>query len=925
MTDRNCPMPRTLLVGKFALCVALSLACVGLSSAQAKSPEITSFTATPSSTQAGGHPDFEIRTKLNNRAFENSELHTHPHTCNCQDARETVLHFPTGVIGDPAAVPTCTLAELSTVSCPIDSQIGLANPAINGESFGFTPLYNVIPHADEAGLIGFVVPQPIGSASFISLHPRTGSDYGLDATNAGIVHVFPFTALDLYIWGVPADPSHDALRRPFHPINNCLQETFENPCYPPVHSNAALRPYLENPTSCGVPLQVSTDILGYDGSLSSVENSWPGTTGCDQLSFNPSLSAVPTIHQTDSVSGLEVDLSVPQQQSPTVPSPSEIKAVSVTLPPDFTINSNAADGKTACSNESGAFGTEGPALCPEFAKVGTLSIDSSALPGPLPGYIYIGQPEEGDRYRLFLVADGFGVHVKLAGSILPNPSTGQISVSFTDLPQTPFQDFNMHFFGSDRGFLVTPRRCGTYPVKSEFTPWDSALPPQQATQFFSLDAGPGGGPCPGQVRPFSPSFHAGSADNTAGAYSPFSFVVKRQDGEQNLVGIHLETPPGFTANLTGIPYCPEAAIERYAQASYLGATELGGSACPAASQIGTATAGAGAGTHPLYLGGKVYLAGPYKGAPLSLVAVFPAVSGPYDLGNVAVRTALKIDPTTAQVTATSDPIPTILGGIPLRTRYIEVSLDRNRFTLNPTNCDPFKVTGLVAGDEGTSAAIATGFQVANCSDLSFGPRISITLTGGVHRLGHPAIHAVLSTRPGEANLSAVSVTLPPSELLDNDHFGSVCPKADFAQHSCPPESLLGHAEVTTPVLGQPLSGNVYLRTSGRGLPDLALDLTGQVPFQASASIDAVNGGLRTTFHSVPDVPLGTIRLDLLGGAKGLIRNSEDLCGAHKKIETTLRGQNNKHLHRAVALRVGCGKGHRPSKPHRASKSRRARR
>jgi hypothetical protein len=303
---------------------------------------------------------------------------------------------------------------------------------------------------------------------------------------------------------------------------------------------------------------------------------------------------------------------------------------------------------------------------------------------------------------------------------------------------------------------------------------------------------------------------------------------------------------------------------------------------------------------------------------LSLLVVVPAVSGPYDLGNVTVRAAIQVDPLTAQVTTVSDPLPQILEGIPLRTRFIQVNLDRPDFGLNPTNCEPLAVSSQILGDEGAESTLSNHFQVGGCSSLPFRPKLSVRLTGGVNRLGHPAIHAVLSTAPGEANPRSVVVTLPGGELLDNSHIGSVCSKVDFAAEHCPGSSRLGYVTLSTPLLDHPLSGPIYLRSSGAGLPDLALDLNGQLHVVALAGIDSVHGAYRTSFRAIPDVPLGTVSLDLAGGAKGLLQNSEGLCGTHKSATAVMVGQSDGSITRHVSLQVACRS--RP-KPHRVHKVR----
>jgi hypothetical protein len=320
----------------------------------------------------------------------------------------------------------------------------------------------------------------------------------------------------------------------------------------------------------------------------------------------------------------------------------------------------------------------------------------------------------------------------------------------------------------------------------------------------------------------------------------------------------------------------------------------------------------------VYLEGKVYLAGPYKGAPLSLAVITPAVSGPYDLGDVVVRAALNVDPVDAHVTAVADPLPRILDGIPLRLRTVRINLNRPNFTLNPTSCEPFSVSGSILGDEGAGALVAPHFQVANCDNLGFEPQLSLNLSGGVKRRGHPAIRAEVTSGPGQANLQKVSVTLPSGELLDNSHIGTVCTRVAFASQSCPVDSRVGQATVYTPLLEQPLTGYAYLRTSQHQLPDLALDMHGQVDFEAAARIDSVKGRLRANFESVPDVPLSRIILKLQGGAKGLLQNTESLCGAVKKATTRMTAHSGATLETMTKLQAGCASS---SKKKRKARSR----
>jgi hypothetical protein len=884
--------------GAIAIIAALAL---GAGSAQANTG-ITAYSTSISTTQAGGHPDIAFHAEFDNH------LPVGNAPCRCDDPRIYAQHFPTGFIGNPHVAAFCTAVQLLTGSCPVESQVGTYSVTV-GFDFGYGPVYNMETQPDQAGLTGFMVPLVV-APSMIELSARTDSDYGLEASSPPIFHILPLAIVTFRLWGVPSDPVHDANRffTPQKEFANCLRP-YPEPCGPDIttaHSNLPPKPFLESPTACGVPLSSSIDITYYSQVTDHAEAPWPSTTGCDQLAFNPSLTAQPTTTQADTSSGLDVDIKVPQTQSPTTPSPSEIRATTITLPEGFSLNPNGSDGKEACTDAQAKLGTRDGAQCPEASKIGTVRLDSSALPGPIDGSIYIGTPQPDQTFRLILTADGFGTHVKLPGVTDTDPQTGQLIARFVDLPQSPFQDFSLHFFGSERGIFSTPKQCGTYQVKSEFVPWDSVLPDQTSLSSFTIDSGPNGEPCPDAKRPFSPRLAAGTTNSTAGKHAQFVLDVNRDDGDQNIVGIHATTPPGLSGSLRGIPYCPESALAQLADPSRGGLAELAAPACPAASRVGITTAATGSGTHPLYTAGKLYLAGPYKGAPLSLEAVVPAVSGPYDLGNVAVRTAIYVDPTTAQLSAVSDPIPAILGGVPLRVRETLIDLDRPNFIVNPTNCDPFAIDATLFGDEGARASFHPRFQVSNCAELAYAPKLALRLSGGVARRGHPAITATFTAGAGQANSRRIAVTLPKGELLDNSHIGTVCTRVAFAAKDCPASSRIGTVTVATPLLDQPLTGSVYLRSSSHELPDLALDLNGQIDVEASARVDSFNGGLRTTFETVPDVPLGAVTLHLLGGSKGLLQNSKGLCGRSKKATVRMVGQNGMVVNRKTKLQVSCG-------------------
>jgi hypothetical protein len=443
-------------------------------------------------------------------------------------------------------------------------------------------------------------------------------------------------------------------------------------------------------------------------------------------------------------------------------------------------------------------------------------------------------------------------------------------------------------------------------VAASFVPWNDELEPQSSVSSFTIDAGPGGSPCPAGARPFSPALQGGAPDNTAGAVTPLRMQVSRNDGEQELHDLRFDLPPGVLPSLRGVAYCPEAAIASLGTAT--GISELTTPACPITSQIGNLTSSQGAGSKPLHLPGKLYLAGPYRGAPVSVVAVVPAVSGPYDLGTVAVRSAAFVDPTTAEVSVATDTLPSIIDGIPLRLRALQLSVDREGFMRNPTNCARLAIGGAATGSEGATAPLDAHFQVANCTDLGFSPKLSIRLRGSTKRTGHPSLETTLTTSRGDANIGMVSVALPPTTILDNSNIGTSCSRRDFAAETCPRSSVYGQATARTPLLDEPLRGNVYLTAGPNKLPDLVIALRGQIAINLRGKVDtAKNSGIRTTFRTVPDAPVTDFRLRIPGGKDGLLVNSENVCSSRPKVVLRMRGQNGMRSNRRQRLGTSCGK------------------
>jgi hypothetical protein len=574
-----------------------------------------------------------------------------------------------------------------------------------------------------------------------------------------------------------------------------------------------------------------------------------------------------------------------------------------------------------------------PANCPADAKIGSVEVETPLLDHNLPAALYVAQPYQnpfGSLLAVYLTVhdEQTGVVSKLAGKVEADPQTGQLTTTFKDNPELPIEDVKLKVFGGPRAALKTPLACGTHTIASEIVPWST---PEGANanltdSFQTSVAAAGSGACPGSEAqaPNAPGFSAGTIAPAAGAYSPFVLKLSREDGSQRLTGIDATLPKGLLAKLAGVSYCSEAQINqaKAREVPRQGALEQSSPSCPASSEVGSVVVGAGAGILPFYATGHAYLAGPYKGAPLSLVVITPAVAGPFDLGSVVVRSALYVNPETAQAHAVSDSLPSIIQGIPLDIRSIALKLDRPDFTLNPTSCDPMAILGSAATLAGQSAALRSPFQVGGCSALGFKPKLRISLKGATKRTGHPALTGVVTYPKGNyANIASVQVTLPHSAFLDQAHIKTICTRVQFAADQCPPGAIYGFARATTPLLDQPLEGPVYLRSSSHKLPDLVLALHGQIDADLVGRVDTGKGkGIRTTFEAVPDAPVSRFVLEMKGGKKGLLINSENICRKPQKAIADFVAQNGKVLDTTPTIANGCkhkAKKHKKHRKHRA--------
>jgi hypothetical protein len=661
----------------------------------------------------------------------------------------------------------------------------------------------------------------------------------------------------LTLWGVPGDPSHDAQR--------CGENLASPNCQP---SSVSKAPFLTNPTNCSAGGTATVTATPYQGAADAVTIPVSPPTGCDQLSMSPKLSAAPDTSQVDTPAGYGIDLQVPQNEQPYSLATPTVQNVSVTLPAGTALSPAVANGLLGCTDAQFAAGS-----CPDASKVGTVAITTPLLPDQLTGSVYIGAPIPGQMYRLFIAAAGDNVTLHLAGQVTPNPTTGQLTTVFNQNPQLPFSDLDLKLFGGPLAALANPESCGTFTTTSDITPWSapgSGADPMPSSSFNISG-------CSGD--PFAPTFTAGTTNPSAGAFSPFTLTFSRSDADDELSSISATLPPGLFAKIAGVPLCSNA--------------NASAGSCGAASRVGTATVGSGAGSHPLFLSGPVYLTGPYKGGAYGLATVVPAVAGPYNLGTVVVRQSLRIDPNDAHVTAASDPFPTILDGVPLRIKTVNLTLDRGNFIVNPTSCAASKIGATITSVGGAAAPVSSRFQVGGCRSLPFAPSLGISLSGNGQTTSgkHPTLTATLKApKTGQANIDSAKVTLPLSIALDPKNSQVVCSVAAAAAINCPAKTIVGKVTAVSPLLPHSLSGNVYLvqgiRTNKQGqqiktLPSLLIPLNGDVRLNlhAKTSVDGA-GRLVSTFSGVPDAAVSNFKLTINGGRKGILvvtGRGESIC------------------------------------------------
>jgi hypothetical protein len=839
---------------------------------------------------AGSHPyqftaNFAFNTKLNAQSESVVEGY----------AKNLQIELPRGVIGDLSSITRCSQATFmeyylsaNSSKCPTASQIGVLE--INGEEH---PLFNLVPPAGEAGQIATVVlVVPI----MIDFSIRNGSDYGLTAELHNLGQGIEAKKVSLILWGVPADPGHDAWRQ------RCKDQ--EIPAQDSCTAGVPLEPLLTMPTSCTETLTTTLVASSWEEPNVDAEKSATASdaggmaghlSGCERLPFNPSVTVQTESAAADTPTGLSVDVHVPYQGGAGELAEASLQNLVVTLPDGLSLNPPTAGGLVGCTSAEFAPGQAAKSSCPDAAKIGDLEIQTPVLTKPLSGFVYLAQPPEGEfegNLGIYLVGEEEGIDFKLAGQLHAQPSNGQLTLTLDEVPELPLSELRLNLYGGPRGALANPPACATFTSTTELTPYSTAKTTARSSAN-DVDENCDGG--------FAPSFVAGATSSTAGQGTGFAIDASRSDGQQYLQNLTVTMPAGVMANISSVPQC--------------GDSDAAAGTCPASSEIGTIAVASGAGPDPFYLNGRIYLTGPYGGAPFGISLVIPAMAGPFNLGTVLVRGGITIDLAASNMTIATDPFPSILRGIPLRIKSLELTIDRSGFMVNPTGCTERATDGTVGSTAGFDAPVSAPFGVSGCAGLLFAPKLAAATLANAGSRGKGASLNVKITDSASvhANLKSLSIKLPKALKPRMIAIQQACLQATFASNpqACPPASVVGNAAVDTPLLSAPLTGPVYLVFHrGTKYPDLVLLLHGDgLDLQLKGTVEITKGISTTTFSPLPDIAMSLFELNLPEGSHSLLGATESLCAKQRTMLDALDGQNGAKREGTVKTVVeGCSAG-----------------
>jgi hypothetical protein len=876
--------------------------------------------------QAGGHP-YAVTTDL---AF-NQELEPgatevaltggaaeggYKTVTGGEEAKTILTELPLGLVGDPQAAPRCSQRQFAESSgdnnsaCPANTRVGVVFLEVPG-LVGPYQVVNVAPGPGHAAEFGFHYETvPVVLAGDV-VH----SDRGYVLRVSSLVPQAHVGAVSLTFFGNPAAAFATGEKEiPFltNPVNCSADEAART-----------LQLHMDTWTAPGIgdPFEPSFSDPNWVPSRATL----PPVEGCGALHFNPSLSFAPGeaaqggTTQADAPSGYDVNLEVPQTETYGELATPELKTTTVTLPEGLSASPSSANGLQACSDAQIALDSNQPGSCPLASQIGTVKVTTPLLEETLEGQVFLGGPacspcgeadaSEGHILRLFIQihSEARGITIKLPGVVRANPQTGRLTTEFAENPQLPFSDLRLSFKGGPRAPLANPQTCGTFTTVSDLEPWSAPETPTKISESPFAITG-----C-GSSMPFTPSFTAGTSSPAAAAYSPFSVTFSRSDGEQDLGGITVRTPPGLLGKIAGIPRCGEP--------------EANAGSCGPESQIGTTVATAGPGSNPFTVtGGRVYLTGPYKGQPFGLSVVVPAVAGPFNLGDVVVRASIAVNPATSTLTITSDPLPQVKDGVPFRLRTVTVEANRPGFMFNATNCSEQTISATIAGEHAIgsseaakSSAVSSAYAASGCANLPFKPKLTAAAGGNASKVNGTSFNVKIeSAGLGQANIAKVDLQLPvalPSRLTT---LQKACAEAVFDANpaACDEGSVIGKATIHTPVLSSPLTGPAYLVShGGAAFPDVEFVLQGEgITLVLDGKTDIKKGITYSRFETNPDAPFTTFETELPAGPHSALtayvsgsKNPYGLCGTSLAMPTQLTGQNGAVITQTTNIAVtGCG-------------------
>jgi hypothetical protein len=854
-------------------------------------------------TQAGGHPNFGVTDfRVNTHVIQ-----TVPFEAVAPDG--IVDHVRTdvapGVSTNPEAVAKCSAEEFGDKElapgtgafpepkCPAGSIIGVNKVVVLVEA-----AKGVFANVELEGTV-YNLEQPTGLAS----------EFGVALSLAPLSKpgVFAHTLIEGHVeW---ASDYHDYFEIKVSPEIPLISSrlVFKGNIgtgLAPIGSGG----FLTNPTSCTGAGPQTTSSLHLEseegGSAASTYTTPIGSDNCGALPFAPTFSLTPETTKLDTPTGVTTELALPHDLSPTGLDSSQLKTATVILPEGMTLNPAAAAGlgTQACTPAQARINSTTPGVaCPEASKIGTVTLQVPGLPAnSLLGDLYLGTPNADGTitdppFTVYVDAESarYGLSVRLKGLVTPDPVTGRVTASFTENPEQPFSNLVLKFKGGDLAPIANPLSCGTASTLTAFAPF-SGTATQTGTIGFDVGNGSGGA-CPSPL-PFSLGQSTVNQSPNAGGHTNFTFSLDRADGHQYLQKVKTTLPAGLSAAIPAVALCSEAnAIAN---------------TCPDASKIGVAVAQAGAGPSPFQFTGQVYLTGPYQGAPYGMSIVVPATAGPFNLGPVTTRATINIDPSTARVTVESV-LPTIFKGIPLRLRKVTVSINKQEYLFNPTNCSPSATESTLTSTFGAIQNVSTPFQVANCGSLKFKPTFKASTSAKTSKANGASLTTTITQAAGEGNIKSVKVQLPkalPSRLTT---LQKACTEATFASNPlhCPSGSFVGGATVVTPTLPGKMTGPAILVShGGAAFPDLDLVLEGNgVKVILVGNTDIKKGITTTTFASTPDVPVSSVTVSLPVGSHSALAANTNLCANPLTMPTTIVGQNGATIKQNTKIAVSnCG-------------------